>query len=183
MSITTKRGDEGLTDLLYGRRVPKDDPRVVTCGCVDELTSCLGLARAASMAGGGGLAEPLDLVQRTLILLMGQISVHPDDRERYRRDGFRLIDPSDVQALTARCEALEKALPCRYDDWVLPGAAGVSSAAFLDMARTLARRAERQVIALQKISDAGDHAAIAYLNRLSDYLWLLARSEENREGV
>ena len=86
MSIVTKTGDKGTTGLMYGRRVPKTDPRIEACGCIDELTAALGLARAScknEFVTGAILGA-----QKELIVVMGELATTPQDRERYVKDGF-----------------------------------------------------------------------------------------------
>ena len=172
MSITTKRGDEGMTDLLYGKRISKTDSRVEMLGVIDELNTTLGLGRCH---GGEGLGEELDWVQEKLVGLMGELAVLPEDKERYVRDGMARIQPEDVATLEQRARVIEEA-GVDFKGWARPGAAGSLAAAFLDQARTVCRRAERCVLGLQKEDEITE--VTLFLNRLSDYLWLLARREE-----
>ncbi len=81
MSIVTKTGDKGETSLMYGRRVPKSDPRVDAYGCVDEMTAALGLARSISIEKF--LSEEILAAQKDLIVVMGELATTPQDRERY----------------------------------------------------------------------------------------------------
>src|SRR5919205_3177570 len=94
MSIVTKTGDEGETSLMYGRRLPKNNPRSEAYGAVDELTAALGLARATS--DDKFVAEQIFAVQKDLINVMGELSTLPEDRQRYATDGFRIVDSSMV---------------------------------------------------------------------------------------
>ena len=102
MSIVTKTGDDGTTALMYGRRVPKNHPRVEACGAVDELNAALGMARATSEHSF--IRDNLSAFQKDLIVLMGVLGVLPEDLPRYARDGFPLVTP----AMTARLDALVK---------------------------------------------------------------------------
>jgi len=175
MSIVTKTGDGGTTGLMYGRRVPKNHPRVEAYGAVDELNATLGLARA--MAGEGFIRENVMLVQKELVGLMGELSVLPEDLERYEKDGYPAVTPG----MTAKMDALVREIEAQnipLKDWATPGAT-VNSAA-LDMARTVCRRAERQVFALKQAGGLKNTEILVYLNRLSDLLWLMARWVENR---
>lgn len=119
MSITTKRGDAGETDLLYGKRVPKTHPRMVALGAVDELTSALGLVRVH--AAKELTKSVLPRIQKELIAVMGLMAVAKEDFARYTKDGFSTIGPEHVETLTREAAGLEKSLP-PVTDWVLPEA-------------------------------------------------------------
>ncbi|HVI82786.1 MAG TPA: cob(I)yrinic acid a,c-diamide adenosyltransferase [Chthoniobacterales bacterium] len=170
MSIVTKTGDRGETSLMYGRRVPKNDPRVDAYGAVDELTAALGLARASCK--DKFVTERIHAVQKELIDVMAELSTLPDDRQRYVNDGFRVIDAKMVDRVTSMIVDLEKDKSLYPKGWVIPGGNPISSA--LDLARTICRRAERQVAALKDPNPE----ILRYLNRLSDYCWILARKTE-----
>jgi cob(I)alamin adenosyltransferase len=173
MSIATKTGDEGETSLMYGRRVLKTDPRVDAYGCVDELNSALGLARAS--ANDPFLAEQILAVQKELVVVMGELATAGEDLERYLKDGFQLTNAAMTDRLTSAVDDLEKNRLGKFKDWSIPGK--TMNAAALDLARTTCRRAERRVAAL--MLDANPNREILrYLNRLSDLCWLLARYAE-----
>lgn len=172
MSIVTKTGDKGETSLMYGRRVPKNDPRVAAYGAVDELTAALGLARAFST--DDSVSEQLLAVQKDLIVVMGELATAPEDRQRYLDDGFQLTGAKMTDRLGDAITVLEKDKSLYPKDWVIPGA-NPSSAA-LDLARTTCRRAERQVAQLK---DANPEI-LRYLNRLADFCWILARYVEKQ---
>src|SRR5438270_4846881 len=174
MSIVTKTGDQGETSLMYGRRVPKNDPRVEAYGSVDELTAALGLARAAS--DDKFVTEEIFAVQKDLINVMGELSTIPEDRQRYAKDGFRVTEGKMVDRMGGVIVDLEKDKSLYPKDWVIPGANTVSAA--LDLARTICRRAERQVIAVKEPNPEIPR----YLNRLSDLCWILARFCERKAG-
>src|SRR5438552_11830256 len=167
MSIVTKTGDQGETSLMYGRRVPKDNPRVAAYGAVDELSAALGLARAA--CDDKFVNEQIFAVQKELINVMGELSTMPEDRPRYVTDGFTLTDAAAVDRVTAVIVDLEKDKSLYPKDWVIPG--GNPTSAALDLARTTCRRAERQIAALKETN----LEILRYLNRLSDFCWVLAR--------
>src|ERR1700726_2883802 len=172
MSIVTKTGDQGETSLMYGRRVPKDDPRVEAYGAVDELTAALGIARA--ICDDRFVAEQIFAVQKDLINVMGELSTLPEDRQRYAKDGFKVTEAEIVDRVTVVIVDLEKDKSLYPKDWVIPGANAVSAA--LDFARVTCRRAERHVAPLKDPNPD----ILRYLNRLSDWCWLLARSMEKR---
>ena len=177
MSIVTRTGDGGTTALMYGRRVPKSHPRVEAYGTVDELNAALGLARAT--AGDGFIRENLLLIQKDLVSLMGELSVLPEDLGRYVKDGYPVVAPT----MTAKLDALVGDIEARnvsFKDWATPGA--TLNAAALDMARTVCRRAERRVCALQEAGGLKNAEILTYLNRLSDLLWLMARQVESSES-
>ena len=175
MSIVTKSGDKGMTALMYGRKVSKCHPRVEACGTVDELNAALGIARAT--AKQESVSDPLVLIQKDLVILMGELAVYSEDRERYVKDGYSLVMPEMVSRLDGFVGEIETSgVSCH--GWATPGA-GLCSAA-LDLARTACRRAERRVCALRESGDLQNPEVLVYLNRLADLLWLLARREENR---
>ncbi|MEM9080284.1 MAG: cob(I)yrinic acid a,c-diamide adenosyltransferase [Verrucomicrobiota bacterium] len=169
----TKRGDEGETDLLYGKRVSKLAPRVEALGAIDELNAALGVVRCH---GGVKLAEELDRVQEALVGLMGELATLREDWERYEEDGLRRVGVEDVARLEEQGKAIE-ASGISYEGWARPGQAGVAAAAFLDLARTICRRAERRVLEIR--AEEVSPEVRLFLNRLSDWLWLLARREES----
>lgn len=170
MSIVTKTGDQGETSLMYGRRLPKNNPRSETYGAVDELSAALGLARAS--CDDRFVADQILAVQKDLIRVMGELSTFPEDRQRYMKDGFQIVDAKMIDRIGDVIIDLEKDKSLYPKDWVIPGANPVSAA--LDLARTVCRRAERHTAAL------GDPnpEILRYLNRLSDFCWILARFTE-----
>ena len=172
MSIVTKTGDEGETSLMYGRRLPKNNPRSEAYGAVDELTSALGLARAS--CEDKFVTEQIFAVQKDLINVMGELSTLPEDRQRYAKDGFQIVDAKMVDRIGVVIVDLEKDKSLFPKDWVIPGEDTVSAA--LDLARTICRRAERHVSALNDPNPE----ILRYLNRLSDFCWILARLIEAR---
>jgi cob(I)alamin adenosyltransferase len=173
MSIATKTGDQGTTALMYGRRVSKCHPRVEAYGCVDELNSALGLARAA--ATDDFIRDNLLMIQKDLVILMGELATAVEDLPRYVKDGYSLVTPE----FTAKLDQLVREIEVQktsFKGWATPGAN--SSAAALDAARTVCRRAERRVCALQESNQLQNNEIIVYLNRLADLLWLFARWSE-----
>jgi cob(I)alamin adenosyltransferase len=176
MSIATKTGDKGTTGLMYNRRVSKCHPRVEAYGCVDELNTALGLARAT--AQHDFVKENLATIQKDLIILMGELATAVEDLPRYVKDGYTLVTPAMTVKLDGWVQEIE-AQKITYQGWATPGAT-VNSAA-LDVARTVCRRAERRVCALQEAAQLQNAEIIIYLNRLADLLWLFARWVETKE--
>jgi cob(I)alamin adenosyltransferase len=175
MSIATKTGDSGITGLMYGRRLPKNHPRVEACGALDELNAALGLAR--SLATDQFVAENLLSIQKGLVDLMGEVGVLTEDLSRYAEDGYGLMSP----VKTAKLDALVKEIEAQnisFKGWATPGATQLSAA--LDVARTTCRRAERRVYDLKDAGELPNGEIIIYLNRLSDLLWLFARWAETK---
>lgn len=169
MSIATRKGDDGTTGLLYGGRVRKDSPRPEAYGQVDEAQAFLGVARAAA-APGSELDEVLVSLQRDLWVLMADLATDEPNRHKLV-SGASLVSDEMVE----RLDALLAGYETRFEmprEFVVPGASVVG--AHLDVARTVVRRAERVAVALAPESTA----ALAYLNRLSDLLWALARWQD-----
>jgi cob(I)alamin adenosyltransferase len=160
---------------MYGRRVPKNHPRVEAYGTVDELNAALGLARAT--AGQDFVCENLLAIQKDLVVLMGELAVLPPDLPRYVKDGYAAVTPG----MTAKLEALVREIEAQnvsFKGWATPGAT-LNSAA-LDVARTVCRRAERRAGALPEAGELLNSEITIYLNRLSDLLWLFARWVETK---
>jgi cob(I)alamin adenosyltransferase len=172
MSIVTKGGDAGETSLMYGRRVPKTDPQVEAYGCVDELTAALGLVRTST--ADKFVTEHVLAIQKDLITLMGELATAPENLERYATDGYGLVNEQMVDRIGALIEDLEKDKSLYPKHWVIPGSG--AAAAALDFARTVCRRAERRVAVLDKVNPE----ILRYLNRLSDFCWILARYCEKK---
>jgi cob(I)alamin adenosyltransferase len=173
MSIITGRGDDGQTDLLFGKRMAKSCTRAEALGCVDELNAALGLARAAS----GETGVDLEAVQTRLFGLMGELAHEVEDAEKYTAKGYARITAEDVKWVEDLARGIE-ACGVRFTGWAVPGAEGSLARAALDVARTAARRAERAVWRLHEEEGPVPHDVRIFLNRLSDFLWILARREE-----
>jgi len=176
MKIYTRKGDDGTTGLLYGGRVGKDSPATEALRAVDEAQAVLGSARAAARAAGGTggeLDELLVAIERDLWVLMAELATDPADHDKLT-PGASLVTGEMVEALEHRIDELT----ARFEaptEFVVPGQTTIG--AWLDLGRTVIRRAERRAIAAS--ADAGP--AIAYLNRLSDLLWAAARWQEADE--
>ena len=177
--VYTRRGDHGETDLVGGVRANKDSPRIDAYGTVDELNASIGLARALAAdtpkrAPARALDDILRRLQNELFDLGGELATPP---EAFQTGMFR-VGETEVKALEALMDRCQKELaPLR--SFVLPGGGRVSAA--LHVARTVCRRAEREVLRLMRVEDVGEWP-LAYLNRLSDLLFVLARWIGHRLG-
>lgn len=174
MSITTKRGDAGETSLFSGERVPKYAARLEAVGDLDELVSALGVARCW-VEGEATRGMLLDL-QRRLFLVGSEIATSPEQLALLTRR----LDAEAVRELDAARDALEARVNAPRG-FILPGEA--RGAAFLDLARAIARRCERHIARLRADGIFVNDHVLIWMNRLSDYLWLLARSEETSRPV
>ena len=174
MKIYTKTGDGGETSLFDKSRVSKADPRVAAYGDVDELNACLGAAGAACTAAD--LSDALAVIQRDLFALGARLA-DPSSRiaERVTKAAVR---STDVERLERLIDTLEAELP-PLRRFILPG--GGTCGAWLHVARTVCRRAERNVVGLGP--DAVEPLIVHYLNRLSDLLFVMARATNHRQGV
>ncbi len=177
MSIATRRGDQGETDLLFGCRLAKNHPRIHALGDVDELNAALGLLRVHARTAE--VVEVCAAVQRQLIDLMGELATPPGQEARYAATHPRVIGAAEVAWLDGWVSRIEGGEAIKFEGWALPGAAGSVAGAHADLARAVCRRAERAVNDLAGTDQAVPNGEIPrYLNRLSDVLWLLARLEE-----
>jgi cob(I)alamin adenosyltransferase len=169
--IYTRGGDAGETSLGDGSRVSKLDPRIQAYGTVDELNAAVGVVLAGDAPAA--IRPVLERVQNELFDLGADLSVPlSNERERLR------VDESQVTGLEELCDAVNERLePLR--SFVLPG--GTEVAARLHLARTVCRRAERLAVALDAQTSVNP-AALSYLNRLSDLLFILARAANVAEG-
>lgn len=182
MKIYTKTGDDGTTGLFAGPRVPKNDPRIVAYGSVDELNSLLGIAvasmsetLAASELAGQTLRSIVENIQSDLFSIGSELATPDPDRH-----GMRLLSDDRTEALESMIDAAESELP-PLANFILPG--GNPAAAHLHYARTLCRSAEREVVHLMQQPDVADTTRVlVYLNRLSDFFFVLARLANDRCG-
>lgn len=172
MPVTTKKGDDGRTDLYWGPRVSKDNLRVEVFGALDELCSFLGLARSLLTATND--KKLLESIQRDLFVLGAEIATPARyiGRLKYRL-GKEHIDR--LEKMLEQMEGTRKFEECCF---YLPGESMTSSA--LDIARTVTRRAERRVTTLKNKKMLNNNLVLIYLNRLSDLLYLMARSAEGK---
>jgi cob(I)alamin adenosyltransferase len=173
MSIATKRGDGGLTGLAGGIRVSKASLRVEAYGTVDELNSALGVAR--SQCENADLRERTKLIQRELFQVGSGLATPPESRKAQVPITAEMVD-----GLTRQVHQIE-ATEGLLSDWSLPGEH--SAGAAFDLARTICRRAERCTVRLRESGEVVEPNVLAYLNRLSDLLWLFARKLEFDAGI
>lgn len=177
MKIYTKTGDNGQTALIGGRRVSKADLRIDTYGTVDELNSWIGLVRDQPV--NAGRKELLKEIQDRLFTVGAELATDP---EKAPKRAMPAIVPNDVTLLERAMDEMDDVLP-ELRAFVLPG--GHEAVSFCHLARTVCRRAERLVITLNDESPV-DALVLQYLNRLSDYLFVLSRKmtlELNAEEV
>ena len=174
MKIYTRTGDAGETALFDGRRVPKSDLRVEAYGEVDELSALVGLVVAEGL--DEDLAAMLRAVQRDLFALGGRLA---DPAGKIAgRVGKVTVGAADTARLEEWIDTLEGELTA-LRHFILPG--GTRAASLLHVCRTVCRRAERRIVQLG--SEAVEPSLLAYVNRLSDFLFVLARAANRRSGV
>ena len=174
MKIYTRTGDAGGTALYGGTRVSKHDPRVAAYGDIDELNACLGVVRSHSELPGD-VSELLEQVQKDLFAIGARLA---DPAERIAsRVTKAAVTGGDVQRLEEAIDRFEAGLP-PLRRFILPG--GNRAGAQLHLARTVCRRAERSIVSLG-VEDI-DRELLAYVNRLSDLLFVAARSVNHRAG-
>lgn len=169
MKIYTRKGDDGTTGLYYGGRVPKDSALPTAYGAVDEAQAFIGLARAETEPGSE-LDELLVGIERDLWVLMADLATDEPNRAKLVA-GQTLVTDAMVAALEHHIDTLTERFTMP-SEFVVPG--GNRVAAALDVARTVVRRAERDSLT----AAASDSRVVAYLNRLSDLLWAMARWQE-----
>ncbi len=175
MSIATQTGDDGTTALLFGKRVSKTHPRIMTNGQIDALGAALGLCRAhtQSKEAKAGLL----IIQKELVHFMGELACENSQQERYlTKYAEHAINTSMVERLSSEIHAIESQFNS-FEGWKYPGENPAE--AFFDQARTLCRSAERAVITLRENEAIVRDVLIHYLNRLSDLLWLWGRCENS----
>lgn len=173
MSIATKRGDGGQTGLVGGVRVSKGELRVEAYGTIDELISAIGFAR--SICEDAEVREIAKALQRELFAVASAVATPPDSKK-----SPPAITAEMVEALTEQVHRIEK-MEGVLADWAIPGEVPASAA--FDLARTVCRRAERCAVRLADLGEEVNPQIVAYINRLSDLLWLLGRLIEMRAGV
>ena len=173
--VYTRKGDDGTTGLVGKGRLPKNHPRIQCFGTVDELNAAVGLARAYLTETNRELPiekkekalQELDRVQNLLFTVGGDLATRLEDRW----DGMPLITENEVRVLEEKIDEFNASLP-PLENFVLPS--GRPSVAALHLARTICRRAERDALSLREKEPIGE-TLVPFLNRLSDYLFVLAR--------
>jgi cob(I)alamin adenosyltransferase len=170
--IYTRGGDDGTTGLLYGGRVDKSDPRTEAYGTTDEAVAALGMARV--FIADSLLADLVLRLQRELFVVGAELATATQNSHKLR--------PGVTKVTAEMVEALEETIDDYVgrirmpEEFIVPGESRGSS--FLDFARTVIRRAERQTVAMDRAGMLGDREAVRYLNRLADLVFVLARYEE-----
>jgi cob(I)alamin adenosyltransferase len=174
MSVYTRTGDEGETDLLGDGRVPKDAARLEVCGPLDELGCWLGLARCEPLPGE--VASLLEQIQRRLFDVCTELVTVGANPVR-----TAAVGSSDVQSIEQAIDCYEAKL-VSLDTFILPG--GSRAAAVLHLARAVCRRAERRLVSLAHGKpEAVSANLLAYVNRLSDLLFVLARTVNGHADI
>jgi len=178
MKIYTRTGDAGSTGLFGGPRVSKDDARIEAYGTVDELNAVLGCVRSVDADGSGEESVSLQIaqIQRELFSIGAELATPDPDAH-----GLRVINMTHVSRIEQWIDEHESGLS-PLKQFILPG--GTQAASMLHLSRAICRRAERRIVTLGgqqgvKISDA----VVIYINRLSDYLFVLSRAVNSRAGI
>jgi cob(I)alamin adenosyltransferase len=172
MSISTKTGDDGETSLVGGRRVSKADLRVEAYGDLDELGAAMGFAR--SICKHESVCKATKTIQKELFTVSAALATGGDVKDANR------VTEEMVERLTTHVREIES-IEGVLGDWALPGEHPASAA--FDVARTVCRRAERSAVRLADSGEPVDALVIAYVNRLSDLLWLFGRLVEKDAGI
>lgn len=172
--IYTRKGDDGTTTLGSRKRLSKDSPRVVSYGTVDELSSVIGVTLANGV--DSQLAEMLSVIQNELFHLGSDLCFTEKDKLKYK---IPLIEARHVEKLETIIDELNPAVG-PLENFILPG--GSRGAANLHLARTVCRRAERDVATLSRDEEIGEYV-LPYLNRLSDLLFVMSRYENKKKGI
>jgi cob(I)alamin adenosyltransferase len=172
-SIATKHGDGGQTGLAGGIRVSKSNLRVETYGTVDELNSFLGLAR--SICEDQEIRDATKQIQKDLFKIGSALATPPQSKK-----GTPSVTEEMVEALTDQVHKIE-AIEGVLSDWSIPGEH--AAAAAYDVARTVCRRAERNLVRFHEAGEEVGPWVVPYVNRLSDLLWLFGRLLEFRAGL
>ncbi len=172
MKIYTRLGDDGTTSLAGGERVPKDHPKIYAYGTVDELIAWMALLR--SLPENTGRKELLESVMDKLMHCAALLSVG----KGAKTDRMKIPSESDISTLERAIDKMEEDLE-RLDSFILPG--GTTGSSYANIARTVCRRAERDIINLSK-TDSVDNMIVKYSNRLSDLLFVLSRTMLSEAG-
>lgn len=171
--IYTRTGDKGETSLFSGKRVKKTNSRIRALGELDELNSCIGVA--SSFSELDEISEVLGSIQSDILTLCAEIGTEDSKQAKMLK---KRIDETSVRNLESTIDKYSSSLP-ELKNFIIPG--GCPTASFLHLARTVCRRAEREVVALSGEADVSPHI-LAYLNRLSDLLFVVARYVNFKSG-
>jgi len=172
MKIYTKKGDSGDTSLFGGKRVSKSAERIDAYGTVDELNSFVGLAASYALSDKG--TKFIRKIQEMLFILGADLATPPSRKARINR-----ISEEDIRYLEEAIDELEEDLET-LKNFILPG--GSQAGATLHVARTVCRRAERSAVRCNETDDISEET-LKFLNRLSDFFFVLARYENKQAGV
>jgi ATP:cob(I)alamin adenosyltransferase len=170
MSVATRKGDKGRTDLYLGQRISKDHPRVEVFGCLDEVCAFLGLVR--SLLRDKEVNKLIETVQRDLFIIGAEVAATPGNVRKLPRR----IDKSCVERLDRALAEFEKDAHFEACCFYLPGENML--ACTFDIARTVTRRTERRLVTLKNKGMIRNPHILAYINRLSDLLFVLSRYYE-----
>lgn len=173
--IYTKTGDKGSTSLIGGVRVPKSHIRIESYGTVDELNSYMGMVR--DMANDARITEWIHEVQDRLFTIGSVLATNPDKEVKMKLPD---LHETDVIFLEQKIDEMNETLP-EMRSFILPG--GNLAASTTHVARCVCRRAERICVAMQQEGEVVPDLIVTYLNRLSDFLFVLARYISNNNGV
>jgi cob(I)alamin adenosyltransferase len=168
-SITTKVGDKGTTFLFSGEEVPKDSPRTEAYGDIDELVSVLGVARSLSVRPE--IRDAILSLQRELFVAGSELATAIEHVHLLKQR----IDARMLSAFDAQRDEWEQRI-VMPTGFIIPG--GTPAAAHIDQARSISRRAERKIVRLQRDGLVDNRTLLVWINRVSDFLWILARYEE-----
>jgi cob(I)alamin adenosyltransferase len=187
-AVSTTRGDDGTTGLLFGgERIGKDDPRTEAYGTIDEAVAALGLARAqlglkdrlgVLSVEFGDLPSLILRLQRELFVAGAELATNPDAWDRLE-DGRTRVSSEMVESIDGLLRDLESHIEMPRE-FVVPGETPTSAA--LEVARTTLRRAERRAVTLGREGLIPGQHLLPYLNRLADLLWVMARAAEQAES-
>jgi cob(I)alamin adenosyltransferase len=170
--LYTRSGDDGTSGLLGKKRIPKDHPRFEAVGAVDEANSVFGILRAT--CDHPNICDTVLSIQRDLYLLMAELSATPENSHQ-----FRAIDEDKVRWLESRIQALTIDIQIPKE-FIVPG--DTLTGAYLDLARTVVRRAERRINTLFHRGEFGNQFILKYLNRLSSLCFALILWENTLKG-
>lgn len=173
MKTFNKKGDKGETSLLFGRRVAKSDLRCEAYGAIDEAVSSLGIAR--NLVTKDRVRELILRVQKELFAVNAELATKPEDYERLA-SSFTPVTDEMAGGLEEIIDELEADIEMPRV-FIIPGS--TLGSAWLDLSRAIVRRAERKVVMLKEKSEIRSDAVLQYLNRLADFLFVLARYEES----
>lgn len=178
-AVATGKGDDGTTGLLFGGRIPKDDPRTEAYGAVDEAVAALGIARVElTVRELSDLTTLILRLQRELFVVGAELATNPTATDRLQ-DGVTRVSEQMLESVEAELAKWEATVEMPRE-FVVPGETRASAA--LEVARAVLRRAERRIVAMSRTESVGEWL-LPYVNRLADLLWVLARAAEQAEHV